>query len=118
MTTGTDDKTTAANPARGRASPTSTAAQQPTPSKSDMVIKLLLRGKGATPAELIAATDWQAHSVRAFLSSLRKKGRVIVREARKSGDAAYRIETAAKPASLDSAGLDDPATTGTAESAA
>ena len=117
-TTGTDDKTTAGNPARRRASPTSTAVQQPAPSKSDTVIKLLLRAKGATPAELIAATDWQAHSVRAFLSGLRKKGRAIVREARKSGEAAYRIETAAKSASSDSAGSDDPAATGATESVA
>jgi hypothetical protein len=63
-------------------------------SKSDTVIKLLLRAKGATPLELIAATDWQPHSVRAFLSGLRKKGRSIVREPRKTGPAAYRIAVA------------------------
>ena len=60
--------------------------------KSGTVIKLLLRSRGATPLELIAATDWQPHTIRAFLSGLRKKGRVLVREARKSGDAAYRIK--------------------------
>ena len=63
------------------------------PTKSDTVIKLLMRAKGATPTELIAATDWQAHSVRAFLSGLRKKGRTLVREPRKNGDPAYRIVT-------------------------
>ena len=62
-----------------------------TPSKSATVIKLLLRARGATPVELSAATAWQAHSVRAFLSGLRKQGRVIVRDARKSGELAYRI---------------------------
>ncbi len=68
------------------------AATKPAPmSKSDTVIKLLLRAKGATPMELIAATDWQAHSVRAFLTGLRKKGRIIVREARKNGEGTYRI---------------------------
>jgi hypothetical protein len=71
-----------ATPAPTVSTPTPTA---PPTSKSDTVIKLLLRSKGATPLELIAATDWQAHSVRAFLSGLRKKGRVLVREARKSG---------------------------------
>jgi len=92
---------------RTRAAKTATAATTaPTPTvatkpasltmsasltKSDTVIKLLLRVKGATAMELIAATDWQAHSVRAFLSGLRKKGRLIVRGPRKSGEAAYHI---------------------------
>lgn len=60
-------------------------------SKSDTVIELLLRTKGATPLELSAATGWQPHSVRAFLSGLRKKGRSIGREPRQVGPAAYRI---------------------------
>lgn len=93
-TTGPDAATTIAKPARRRASQASTAAPTPASSKSDTVIKLLLRAKGATPVELIAATDWQPHSVRAFLSGLRNKRRVIVREPRKSGDAAYRIVVA------------------------
>jgi hypothetical protein len=65
--------------------------------KSATVIKLLLRARGATPMELIAATDWQAHSIRAFLSGLRKKQRTLVREARKTGEFAYRLEPTAKP---------------------
>lgn len=73
------------------------------PSKSATVIKLLLRARGATPVELGAATDWQAHSVRAFLSGLRKQGRVIVREARKSGEFAYRITVPTEPALAASA---------------
>ena len=72
---------------------TARAPLPPPASKADTVIKLLLRTKGATAVELIAATGWQPHSVRAFLSGLRKKGRVIVREARKSGEFAYRIVT-------------------------
>ena len=71
-------------PAEGRASSTF----QP---KSVLVTKLLRRGKGATLAELQDATAWQPHSVRAFLSGLRKKGEVLVKEQRKSGDTAYRI---------------------------
>ena len=96
----TDTETTADTatgaPARVRRAKASSAASttantaQPAPSKSDTVIKLL-RARGATPMELIAATDWQAHSARAFLSRLRKKGRTIVREASKTGDFAYRI---------------------------
>ena len=71
-------------PAEGRA----TSNAQP---KSVLVTKLLRRGKGATLAELQGATAWQPHSVRAFLSGLRKKGEVLVKEQRKSGDTAYRI---------------------------
>lgn len=77
------------------------AAAAAAPTKSVIVIKLLSRTRGATPHELTAATDWQPHSVRAFLSGLRKQGRTIVREARKSGEFAYRIGTASGgPAAL------------------
>ncbi|MGI4876320.1 MAG: DUF3489 domain-containing protein [Janthinobacterium lividum] len=65
------------------------------PTKSASVIKLLQRARGATSLELTAATDWQPHSVRAFLSGLRKKGRPLVREPRKSGELAYRLMPAA-----------------------
>ena len=116
MTTDTT-KTVPTKPARPRpakmaapaakpvlATPPTALAAKPA-SKSDTVIKLLLRAKGATPAELIAATDWQPHSLRAFLSGLRKKGRAIGREARKGGEFAYRIVTAATdPTSDGSAG--------------
>nr|WP_295661351.1 DUF3489 domain-containing protein [Polymorphobacter sp.] len=82
------------------------AAPKPT-TKSDTVIKLLLRAKGATPAELIAATGWQPHSLRAFLSGLRKKSRSIVRETRKSGEGTYRIVAAGEGASVAATSDDD-----------
>lgn len=66
------------------------------PSKSAAVIKLLSRTKGATSAEITTATSWQPHSVRAFLSGLRKKGQVLARETRKSGEAAYRLVDSAR----------------------
>ncbi len=59
--------------------------------KTDAVIRLLRRAKGATITDIMSATSWQPHSVRAFLSGLRKKGTEILREQRKSGEAAYRI---------------------------
>lgn len=81
-----------------RASPNSSApkpeAGQPArtaPRKSELVKKLLRRGKGASLAELHDATGWQPHSVRAFLSGLRRKGEVLVKEERKSGETAYRV---------------------------
>lgn len=61
------------------------------PPKSELVKKLLRRGKGASLAELKDATGWQPHSVRAFLSGLRKKGEVLIKEERKSGETAYRV---------------------------
>ena len=95
MTTDNKTPTAVANPARVRRAKetidTPNAPVRKPGSKSDTVIKLLLRAKGATPVELITATDWQPHSLRAFLSGLRKKGRNITREERKGGGFAYRI---------------------------
>lgn len=67
-------------------------------SKSAAVIKLLSRAKGTTVPELMAETGWQAHSVRAYFSGLRKKGHALVREQRKGGEQAYRIDRPAAAA--------------------
>ena len=69
-----------------------------TVSKSTIVTKLLTRGRGATVAEIQAATGWQPHSVRAFLSGLRKAGRTLVKEERKTGETSYRFATVAERA--------------------
>ncbi len=72
-------------------------AAQPTKttSKSDTVIKLLGRGRGASLTEITEATAWQPHSVRAFLSNLRKRGKTLLKEERKNGERSYRIEKVA-----------------------
>lgn len=59
--------------------------------KSAKVIALLNRGKGASMKEVGKATNWKPHSIRAFLTGLRKKGFVIVREQRGEEGTAYRI---------------------------
>lgn len=59
--------------------------------KSAAVQKLLSRNKGATLDEIMATTCWQPHSVRAFMTGLRKKGVCLVREARSSGETSWRI---------------------------
>ena len=59
--------------------------------KSAAVCKLLARPRGATVVELMTATGWQDHSVRAFFTGLRKKGLSLVREERTSGELAYRV---------------------------
>lgn len=48
-----------------------------TGSKAATVIALLERGSGATSAELITATGWLPHTMRAALTGLRKKGHTI-----------------------------------------
>ncbi len=59
--------------------------------KSAKVIALLSRAKGATLDEICKATNWKSHSVRAFLTGLRKKGFVLTREQRGDDGTAYRI---------------------------
>ena len=60
--------------------------------KAATVTKLLSRNRGATLADVMSATNWQPHSARAFLSGLRKKGKILVKEARKDGETSYRLE--------------------------
>ncbi len=47
------------------------------PSKIGTVLELLRRHQGATLAELVEATGWLPHTMRAALTGLRKKGHVI-----------------------------------------
>lgn len=61
------------------------------PSKASIVEQLLAKAAGASIAEIGAATGWQPHSCRAFLTGLKKKGRVIERSKRKDGTTIYRI---------------------------
>ncbi len=59
--------------------------------KSDKVIALLGRAKGASLDEICKATNWQPHSARAFLTGLRKKGLVLVREQDAGEGTVYRM---------------------------
>jgi hypothetical protein len=60
-------------------------------SKSEIVVKLLARRNGASVADISGATGWQAHSIRAFFSGLRRKGAPLMREARMDGTSRYRL---------------------------
>ncbi len=66
---------------------------RPRDTKTDILRKLLSRKSGADLATLQAATGWQAHSIRAALSGLRKAGYLIDRTdpAKPGGNAVYRI---------------------------
>lgn len=69
-------------PAPTSPAPTSPAPPERRPRKREIVLALLARPEGASTAELMSATGWQPHTVRAALSSLRKDGEVITRTGR------------------------------------
>lgn len=89
----TIEATSPSRQVRGQAgTPAPTVKAEPT--KSAIVVKLLSRTKGATLSEVAKATGWQPHSCRAFLTGLRKRGKVLVKKQRKDGAIAYRIAVA------------------------
>ncbi|UJB19263.1 MULTISPECIES: DUF3489 domain-containing protein [Lysobacter] len=60
----------------------------------DQVVALLMRPEGATIAQVMAATDWQQHSVRGFFAgTLKKKGYTVINEKDGKHDRVYRIRT-------------------------
>ena len=62
-------------------------------SKGTKILALIGRPKGASLAEIQKATDWQAHSVRGFLSTAAKKhGLKIESTKTEAGDRVYQIK--------------------------
>ena len=60
--------------------------------KAERVIALLRQPAGATLGELMAATGWQSHSVRGFISGqLAKKLHLKIKSFRRDGARVYRI---------------------------
>jgi len=61
-----------------------------TPTKPETILKLIRRKAGASITELQKATGWQAHSVRAGLTGLRKKSIAITREDHRTRGSVYK----------------------------
>lgn len=75
----TDAGLAAINITPGNAAAVASTPPPPRTTKVSMVLALLGRTEGATQAELVAATGWLPHTMRAALTGLRKKGHVIER---------------------------------------
>ncbi|MFC4272783.1 DUF3489 domain-containing protein [Sneathiella chungangensis] len=82
---------TSAKPVGKQASSSRTLKQSmPTPKKPDIILKLIRRSNGARMQDLQKATGWQAHSIRAGLSGLRKNGIRINLTRTASGKTLYK----------------------------
>jgi hypothetical protein len=76
----------------GRSSPASGDDGRTT--KAVQVIALLKRPSGATLKAIMAATGWQAHSVRGFISGqLRKRMRLDVQSSDRAGERVYSVQS-------------------------
>jgi hypothetical protein len=62
--------------------------------KTDMVLELMRRPGGATAAELLGVTEWQAHSLRGFISGVvtKKLGLKPKSEKNAAGERVYSLE--------------------------
>jgi hypothetical protein len=78
------------------AKPAKEAAGFRSGTKGAKILELISRPKGASLAELMKAANWQAHSVRGFISgALGKKLGIKVESAKRDGDG-ERVYTLAK----------------------
>jgi DNA-binding MarR family transcriptional regulator len=59
--------------------------------KADHVLDMLRQPNGVALSEIQDATKWQPHTVRAFISGLRKKGTEIGRTRNDAGECVYSI---------------------------
>ncbi len=72
--------------------PTKKASAPHTESKGGKIIEMIGRTKGATLAEIMKTTGWQAHSVRGYISTAAKKHRIKIESTRnEAGNRLYKI---------------------------
>lgn len=91
----------ASGPETAVAAPTLTAPRQ---TKAALLRARLSDPGGVSLADLIGLTGWQAHTLRAALSGLRKEGLTLTRR-REGDDTIYAIEPAVAEASLPTEGV-------------
>ena len=75
--------------------PNSSSEPDPIPkrtTKLSAVLNLIQRTEGAHIDDLTVATNWQAHTIRAALSGLRKQGHVIL-ATKGEGGTSYRLDS-------------------------
>jgi hypothetical protein len=82
----------AAKASKKTAKPARKSAAPRAESKGAKILEMIARAKGATLAEIIRATDWQAHSVRGFISTATKKHGIKIESAKnEAGERVYKI---------------------------
>jgi hypothetical protein len=83
---------------KDQASPSPLAWRPRAGSKQALLISMLMTAEGASLDELVAATGWLPHTVRAALTGLRKRGYAIARlQECGSKSSSYRIVTHTPP---------------------
>jgi len=88
---GKSNKSPAKPPRRARAKQGARGAEERSNKKAE-VIAMMRRAKGATLAEIMETTSWQAHTVRGFVSILGSKGGEKVESSKNAaGERSYRI---------------------------
>lgn len=63
-------------------------------SKLALLVEQLGRPPGAAMPDMVALLGWQAHTIRAALTGLRRKGFAVTRARNGSGDSVYRASAA------------------------
>lgn len=81
-----------------KSSDASAAIKVPKETKLDLVIELLSRPDGATIDDIVGATGWKKHTVRACISHAlaKKRGYKIISDKPQGGTRSYKIEAPAK----------------------
>jgi len=81
----------AAKPTAAKSASAKKARTPRAETKGAKILDMIGRAKGATLAEIMRATDWQAHSVRGFLSTAAKKRGITIESTKnEAGDRVYR----------------------------